>query len=171
MRPSFWQTLDHLARRLVPVGLSLLLVLLAAVPLTAPGFLRAEPMISVLCVYYWAVHRPDMMGYFGGFTLGLLEDILMGTPMGVGPLVLLAVQWVIVTQYRFFVGKPFMVTWWVLGLVALGALLVKALAVAMLSGHLAAPSALAASYAMTMLLYPVLGWLFGRAQFLLDKET
>jgi len=171
MRPSFWQTLDHLARRLVPVGLSMLLVLLAAVPLTAPDFLRADPMISVLCVYYWAVHRPDMMGYVGGFMLGLLEDILMGTPMGVSPLVLLMVQWVIVTQYRFFVGKPFMATWWVLGLVALGALLVKALAVAVLTGYLASPSALVASYVLTMLLYPPQGWLFGRAQILLDKET
>ena len=171
MRPSFWQTLDHMARRLVPVGLSLLLLLLAAVPLSAPGFLRADPMISVLCVYYWAVHRPDMMGYFGGFTLGLLEDILMGTLMGVGPLVLLMVQWVIVTQYRFFVGKPFVVTWWVLGLVAMAALLVKTLAVALLTGHVAAPGALSASYALTMLLYPLLGWLFGRAQILLDKES
>ncbi|MBB4265167.1 rod shape-determining protein MreD [Roseospira visakhapatnamensis] len=171
MRPSFWQHLDLLARRLIPVTLSLLLLLLAAVPLTAPGFLRADPMISVLCVYYWAVHRPDMMGYVGGFTLGLLEDILMGTPMGVSPLVLLVVQWVIVTQYRFFVGKPFMVTWWVLGLVALVAVLTKAMAVALLTGHLASPIALAASYALTVLLYPPLGWLFGRAQVLLDKAA
>jgi len=171
MRPTFWQTLDHLARRLVPIGLSALLLLLGAVPLTGIGGLHADPLIPVLCVYYWAVHRPDMMGYFGGFTLGLLDDILMGTPLGVGSLVLLSVQWVIVTQYRFFVGKPFMVTWWVLALVALGALLMKTLAIAVLTGHLASPLALLATYALTMLLYPILAWVFGHTQFLLNKEA
>jgi len=171
MRPTLWQHLDHLARRMIPLILSVLLLLFTAVPFAAPGFLQADPMISVLCIYYWGVHRPDLMGYVGSFTLGLLEDILMGTPLGVGPLVLLLVQWVIVTQYRFFVGKPFMVTWWVLGVVALAALLVKTLAVGVLAGSLPSLLALAAAYALTMALYPVLSWLFDRAQGLLIKEA
>ncbi|MBB4285556.1 rod shape-determining protein MreD [Roseospira goensis] len=170
MRPTLWQTLDQTARRLIPFGLSLLLLLLAIVPMTTPGFLRAGPMITLLCVYYWAVHRPDMMGYLGGFSLGLLEDILMNTPLGVSSLILMLTQMVVLTQYRFFVGRPFLITWWALALVALGAILLKALAIALLSGYVVAPGPLIASYVLTLLLYPILAWVFARTQILLTKE-
>jgi rod shape-determining protein MreD len=171
MRPTFWQTVDHTLRGLVPFGLSVLLLLLAIVPMTTPGFIRAGPMITVLCVYYWAVHRPDMMGYMAGFTLGLLEDILMSTPLGVSSLVLMLTQFVVLTQYRFFVGKPFLIRWWALALVALGAILLKTLAIAVLSGYLVAPGPLMLSYGLTILLYPPLAWLFARARVLLTKEA
>jgi len=171
MRPTLWQTLDHTARRMLPFLMSLLLLLIAIVPMTTPGFMRAGPMVLLVCVYYWAVHRPDMMGYLGGFTLGLLEDILMSTPLGVTSLVLMLTQFIVLTQYRFFVGKPFLMTWWALALVALGAILLKALAVALLSGYVVAPAPLAASYGMTLLLYPVLAWVFDRTHFLLTKES
>jgi len=171
MRPTLWQSLDYTARRLLPFALSLLLLLLAIAPMTTPGFMRAGPMVTLLCVYYWAVHRPDMMGYLGGFTLGLLEDILMNTPLGVSSLILMLTQLVVLTQYRFFVGKPFMITWWALALVALGAILLKALVVAMLSGYVVAPGTLVTSYGLTLLLYPILAWGFGRTHFLLAKDS
>jgi rod shape-determining protein MreD len=171
MRPTPWQTLDHTLRRMIPFALSVLLLLLAIVPMVAPGFSRGGPMITLLCVYYWSVHRPDMLGYLAGFSLGLLEDILMQTPLGVSSLVLMLIQLVVLTQYRFFVGKPFLVTWWALALLALGALLLKALAIALLSGYVVAPGQLAASYMLTVLLYPVLAWVFARARHLLIREA
>ncbi|MQX37159.1 rod shape-determining protein MreD [Roseospira navarrensis] len=171
MRPTLWQSLVQTVRRLVPFVLSVVLVLVAVAPMTTPGFLRAGPMIGLLCVYYWAVHRPDLMGYLGGFLLGILTDILMSTPLGVTSLVLMLTQYVVLTQYRFFVGKPFLITWWALALVALGATLLKALAVAVLTGYVVAPGALAASYGLTLLLYPILAWGFARTHFLLTKES
>ncbi|WP_299436329.1 rod shape-determining protein MreD [uncultured Rhodospira sp.] len=171
MRPTPWQSLIQTLRSLIPFGLSVVLLLIAIVPMTTPGFLRAGPMVTVLCVYYWAVHRPDMMGYLGGFSLGVLEDILMNTPLGVSSLVLMLVQAVVLTQYRFFVGKPFLITWWALALVALGAILLKALIIAVLTGHVTAPGALLASYGLTLLLYPVFAWVFAWADVLLSKEA
>ncbi|SDE55678.1 rod shape-determining protein MreD [Rhodospira trueperi] len=171
MRPTVLQTLDHGVRRLVPFTLCLILLLLAVVPMTAPGFLRSAPLVTVMCVYFWAVHRPDMMGYLGGFSLGLLEDLLMHTPLGVSSLVLMLVQFVVLTQYRFFVGKPFLIIWWALALIALGAILLKALIIAALTGHVVAPSAVFSSYGLTLLLYPPLAWVFSRAERLLIRAT
>lgn len=171
MRPSLWRTLDQTARRFVPFGLSVLLLMLAVAPMIAPGFVRGGPMITLLCVYYWAVHRPDVMGYLAGFTLGLLEDILMNTPLGVSSLVLLLTQFVVLTQYRFFVGKPFLISWWALALVALAAILLKTLAIAVLSGYVVAPGPLIVSYLLTLLLYPVFAWLFARTRLLLLREA
>jgi len=171
MRPTPWRALDQVARRLVPFALSVALLLLAIAPMTSPGFMRTGPMITLLCVYYWAVHRPDTMGYVEGFVLGLLEDVLMNTPLGVSSLLLMVTQLVVLTQYRFFVGKPFLVTWWALALVTLAAILVKTLAIALLSGTVVAPGPLLVSYGLTLMLYPVLHWLFGRTSLLLSKDA
>ncbi len=171
MRPTAMQTLVLAGRRLVPFGLSFLLLLLSVAPLISPGFSPAGPMMMLLCVYYWAVHRPDLMGYIGGFLLGLMQDILMGTPPGVSSLVLMLAQSVVMTQHRFFVGKPFLVTWWALGLVALGAILIKVLAIAVLSGYVVAPRQLVMSYVLTLAVYPFLALVFNRARVWLTGDA
>lgn len=167
MRASPWQTVGQTLRRLVPFGLSLAVLLLSALPLASPGFGRAGPMLMLLCVYYWAVRDPEAMGPVSAFVLGLLHDILMGLPLGVSSLVLMLTQGVVVTQHRFFIDKPFLVTWWALTLVALGALLIKALMVAALSGYGLAVGPLAASYTLTLVVYPILAAVFGWVRMLL----
>lgn len=156
---------------MVPFAVSFLILLLSVAPLVSPGFTRAGPMLMLLCVYYWAVHRPDLMGYVSGFVLGLLQDSLMGTPLGVSSLIFMLTQAVVMTQYRFFVGKPFLVTWWALALVALGAILLKAVAIAVLSGYVVAPGHLAVSYILTLAVYPVVALVLNRARVWLTGDA
>lgn len=171
MRPTVWQRLDSFSRHLVPLTLTLLLVILAVIPTHAPGLVRIGPMLSLISVYYWTVHRPDLMGYGTAFTVGLLEDMLSGTPLGPGALSLLLTQAIVVSQYRFFNAKPFVATWWAFGLVAAGAAAVKWLMVSAVVGVLAEPEAPFYAYLMTVAFYPVVAWALARAQIVFLRDV
>lgn len=171
MRPTLWQRMDTMARHMVPFVLTLMLILLAATPTHMPGMVRVGPMLSLIAVYYWAVYRPDLMGYGSAFTLGVFEDILTGAPLGSGALTLLIATGIVVSQYKFFNGKSFAVTWWAFALVGLLAAGAKWLAVALIYGVVADLQTVAVEYLLTLALYPALGWLLARAQIYLIKDA
>lgn len=164
MRPTFWQRVDITVRHQIPVLVTLLLLLVAVVPTHVPGLVRIGPMLTLISVYFWAVHRPDLMGYGTVFAIGLLDDLLSGTPLGVGPLTLLLVQGVVVSQYKFFYGKAFVVIWWAFVVVAAGATLVKWLSVSAIYGTALGADAALTAYLMTVAFYPPVAWLLARTQ-------
>lgn len=171
VKPTMGQRLDWVARRLVPVGLTVILLLMSVAPTRLPGFVHIAPMIVLISVYYWAITRPDSLGAGPAFLLGVMEDGLVGAPLGVSALTLLLVQAGVASQYKFFHGKPFLVSWWAFGLVAAGAGLVKWLLVSAYYGRILDPTALGFSLLVTLAVYPLFAWLFGRVQALVFREA
>ena len=171
MRPTFWQRLDTFARHQVPMVTTLLLVLVAIIPSHVPGLVRIGPMLSLIAVYYWAAHRPDLMGYGVVFAVGLLEDTISGAPLGIGSLVLLLVHAGVVHQYKFFNGKSFTVTWGAFVLVAGGASLLRWLSISAVNGAFVSPEAPFYAYLMTVAMYPVIGWLLVRLHIALLRDV
>lgn len=171
MRPTLWQRMDMMARHMVPFALTLMLILMAATPTHVPGMVRVGPMLSLIAVYYWCVYRPDLFRYGSAFLLGLFEDILTGAPLGSGALMLLVAAGIVVGQYKFFHGKPFVVSWWAFAIVALAAAGTKWLAVSVVFGAGVDLQTVAMEYLLTVVLYPVIGWLLARAQLLLIRDA
>lgn len=164
MRPLFLQRLDSWARASAPLVLTLAVVILKVVPLRLPEFAVIAPDLVLMAVFYWTVHRPDLLRAWGAFIVGLLDDILTGTPLGVSSLVLLLVHWTIITQHRLFRSLSFGLLWLAFAVVAAGA---KALivALALIIGHgLIDPTIVLAQYAFTVAVYPLVSLLMGRAQ-------
>lgn len=170
-RPTLWQRLDWLARKLVPGGLTLILLLMSVSPSRLPGFVHVAPMVALISVYYWAVTRPGAMGYGTAFLLGLVEDCLTGAPLGVGALTLLVVQAAVASQVRYFLGKPFPVGWWAFLLMALGAAFVKWLAVSAFHAQFVDGTALMFSVLLTVTMFPAFAWLFGRVSHIVFRES
>jgi rod shape-determining protein MreD len=171
MRPTLWQRMDVMARHMVPFALVLMLVLIAATPTHVPGMVRVGPMLSLIGVYYWSVYRPDLFRYGSAFVLGVFEDILTGAPLGSGALMLVIASALVVGQYKFFNGKPFVVTWWAFAIVALAATGMRWLAVSVLYGDIVDLQTVGVEYLLTVALYPVVGWLMARAQMLFIKDA
>ena len=90
--------------------------------------------------------------------------MIAGTPLGLTSLVLITVQAVAVSQRRFFHGKTFLVEWWGFMLVAPVAALASWVLASLYFGTLVAPRPLGFQLLLTITLYPVLAWLFARAQ-------
>ena len=171
MKPSVWVRMDTWVRHLVPFGVTMALLLLTAIPTHLPGLSGIVPMLPLMGVYYWAIYRPDLLPAWVAFVIGLLYDIICGTPLGVNALVLLVVQGVAAGQRRFFLGKSFLVAWWAFGLLAAGAAGATCLLVTALYGRALDASPLLFEYLLTMGLFPLLTWFLARTQMAFLKEA
>lgn len=171
MQPTFWQRMNGASRHQLPLFLTLILMLVSVVPTRLPDFMSISPMLTVISVYYWAVYRPDLMGYGTVFVVGVLEDLLAATPLGAGPVSLLVTQGLVMSQAKFFRGKSFAVTWWAFLLVAAPAAVAKWLVVALVQVSLPSGGAVLATYGMTIAFYPLVAWILARFQLAVLREV
>ncbi len=164
MRQTLWQRLDLVARSMTPFGLTLVLVLIGVLPLHIPGYARVAPMFALMAIYHWAIYRPELMPAVAVFLIGLLQDILMGLPLGVNALVFLTVYGTVLSQRRFLFGKSFAIVWLAFFLVAAGAALETWALVSAFNAAFVGPRAVIFEYLVTVGCFPLIGWTFSRWQ-------
>lgn len=165
MQMTFLQTVDLAARKALPAALTLVLMLFALTPTYVPGLAPVMPMFALMAIYFWALHRPELLGYGAAFLFGLLEDLLTGLPLGASALVFLATQWIVMRQEKFFHAKPFVVTWFAFVFFALGAAVVRWLAVGLLSSTgFISIGPMIACVLISVAVYPLVAWLLAKAQ-------
>ena len=156
MSGSSWSSFDNVARNSTPSLLLLFLAVLGQLPFSLPGDSAVTPFFVLMAVFYWGLHRPDLVPAVVVFLVGLLQDALEGEPFGVNAFVLIAVYWFVSSQQRHFGDRSFVVLWLVFALVALVAEALRWLLVSVLTTTLIAPWSVTFEYLMTVALYPVL---------------
>lgn len=146
---------------LVPTGTALLAVVLDGLPLPGAGP-ASLPSLATLCVvYFWSVHRPDLLTPIAAFLIGVAYDGLAGLPLGSTSLVLLLVRHVIVRQQRFFVARPFPVIWCCFVLLASAAVVLQWLLACLWWTRLFALPPPGFELLLTIGLYPPVSWALG----------
>ncbi len=163
--------MDTWVRQFIPFGVTLVLLILTAIPTRVPGFAGIAPMLPMMGVYYWAVYRPDLLPAWAAFLIGLFYDIIAGTPLGVNALVLVLVQGVAASQRRFFLAKSFMVAWWSFAMLTSGAVGLAWLLMAILRGQAVDPAPVLFEYLVTIGLFPLLTWALARTQLAFLKDV
>ncbi|MEM7223934.1 MAG: rod shape-determining protein MreD [Pseudomonadota bacterium] len=164
MRPAALHRLDWLARSASPVAISLLLVILGMVPLQIPDVTPVIPAWALIAVYYWSVHRPDLMPIWAVFIIGLVQDLLGGGYPGVGILALLLVHQFVASQRRTFARASFQLLWLIFALIAAAAVALMWLLNCLLQQQLLEVDPALFQYLTTLAVYPCLAWLFAQAQ-------
>ena len=160
MRVVTWMERSELQlRSLTHFTITLLLVLASAVPWHIPMFSPVTPAFAAMAIYYWSIYRPDKLPYVATFSLGLLHDLLTGTPLGLSALIYLLGQGVLNSQRTFFHGKPFLVVWWGFSLVMPGMALVSWVIASLYFNTLLPPMPFVVQVVLTVLLYPLFGLL------------
>lgn len=162
MRSGLWHRFEGAVRGLLPFILTMALVMLSVVPLRIPDFAPVTPSLTVIAVYYWSIHRPDLLPLAAVFGIGLFQDALSGTPLGMTSLVLILVQTIVVTQRRFFHGKSFLVEWCGFMLVAPVVALAGWLLASIYYTSLVAIEPLGFQLLLSLALYPCLALVFSR---------
>jgi len=158
------QRIDRSARQLAPFLSSVILVMFSALPVYLPGYGQVAVDVGLMTVFYWAIYRPDLFPVIAAFVLGLWQDILVGSPIGLHALILLLANWAIVSQRTFFQGKSFAVIWWCFSLVALASALVSWILVCGLNMTFVSPMAVLFQAALTVGIFPFMAWFLARAQ-------
>jgi rod shape-determining protein MreD len=159
---SIWRQLDVGLRSLTPGLITLVLALLPAVPIRLPGDWSTMPALTLMAVYYWTIYRPDLLPPPAIFSIGVIEDLATGAPLGATALVLLGSYALVLNQRRLFLGKPFAVTWAGFLLVAGLAAFVTWATASLLAFNLLHVSEPLLRFTATAVLFPLLVWFFIR---------
>jgi rod shape-determining protein MreD len=107
----------------VPTTMTIVLTLLAVVPLHIPGYAAVVPAFTLMGVFHWTVYRPDLLPPTIIFLIGLFLDLVTGAHFpGISPFVLLIGRAIVENHRKFFVGKPFPFVWCGFALVAAGSI-------------------------------------------------
>lgn len=160
MKTSLWLRLDIAARRLAPLLLTLVLIVLSQVPMQLPATMPIAPAFAAISVYFWALHQPDVLPAPVVFAVGLFEDILGGLPIGLNAFILLIVYGLVVSQRRYFFGKSFGVLWWGFAMVAILVGALEWAVMSILSGQVLAILPVAVEQLTTAALYPIVAYVF-----------
>jgi len=156
--------LDRALKLGLPLGLTFLIVLLSVVPLPVPEYAVLAPSFALMSVYYWTVHRPDLFPAWGAFAVGLFDDVLSGSPLGVNAFVLLLAHFAIVAQHKVFRGKAFWLVWAAFAFIAFGAQILTLFIGLLLKGAFPDFMIALTQLGLTIALYPAATALLGRVQ-------
>ena len=85
--------------------------MISVLPVKFPGYAAFTPVFILMAAYHWTIYRPDLLPPLALFAIGLAEDLLAGSPIGVNALMLLLVRGAVLGQRRFFVNRTFPFVW------------------------------------------------------------
>ena len=164
VKPGLWKRIDVIAGKATPFAVTFLLVLINTVPTGLPGWSQINPVLPLIAVYHWSVHRPDLLGGTLVLVIGLIHDVLNGLPLGLHALVFLTVHGIVVFKRRYLVGKSFPLQWTGFVIAALGAAALSWILGSIHAFHLIGPDPLVYQYLVTIGLYPAVAWFLIRWQ-------
>lgn len=164
MKQSLNARLEQLARLSVPMALSLLLLLLSALPYPLPYFAMLCPAVPIIAVYYWALHAPEALPIWAAFLLGLAADVLAAGPLGLTAFVLVAAHGLTTSQRRALRGNAAPVLWVGFIVVAVVAALLHWAGASLMASRPLSPLPQLLQLVVTVLAYPFGAALFATAR-------
>lgn len=120
--PSLPRVHSGLARML-PIATTVLAGVMTILPLRVPGYAELTPAFMLMAVYHWTIYRPDLLAPIGLFAVGLAQDLVAGTAIGAGALVLLLARAAVLRCRRYFISRTFPIVWGGFALLAGAAML------------------------------------------------
>ncbi|MDC1050438.1 rod shape-determining protein MreD [bacterium] len=159
-RNSSWYWPDYIARHATPTLIATVLVILTQAPLLLPGIAPVTLGLSLIAVHYWALHQPEMLPAVAIFFVGLLQDMLVGTPIGLSAFSLLCAYGIIVSQRRFFQGKSFLLIWCGFSMTAILVGVLRWVLVSIIEGRMVLFGPTMIEFLLTATLYPLFGYVF-----------
>ncbi len=153
-----------LINRLTPTLTAFTCVIASVVPSHLPTFITVTPAFALMAVYYWTLHRPDLLPFAAVFLIGLLADLLEGAPLGVSPLILLLAYGLVLSQREYLLMRGFTVIWVGFLVVASAAATLQWGVVSLFYGILVDVRAFLFQGVLTVAVYPVVSYLLTRVQ-------
>lgn len=153
-----------LINRLMPTLTAIGCVLAAVVPSHLPTFITVTPAFALMAVYFWTLHRPDLLPFPAVFVIGLLADLLEGAPLGVSPLTLLLAYALVLSQREFLLVRGFAMIWLGFLAVAAAASALQWAVASLFYGMLVDVRAFLFQGVLTVAVYPVVSYLLASVQ-------
>ena len=142
---------------------------LAPLPSAAPTAIA--PLLSLAVIFFWTVHRPDLLDPGVVLLAALLLDAAAGLPLGLTALALFSTRLILLAPPRFLVGRSFMVIWAWFSLVVSLLLTIRWLLASVFFQHLFAFHPVLFEIVLTIAAYPPVSLVLAMVQASLPKMT
>ncbi|HMR32253.1 MAG TPA: rod shape-determining protein MreD [Geminicoccaceae bacterium] len=162
IQDSLVGSLGTALRRSTPFLTAVAAVLVDLLPLPDAAPLALAPFTTVAVVFFWSVHRPDLMTPLAAVAAGLLFDALAGLPLGLTGLALLFTRALGATPDPILHDRPPLLVWGSFVLVAAGAVLLRWIVASLWSMQLFELRPVLFELGLTVAVYPLVAALLGR---------
>jgi rod shape-determining protein MreD len=152
------------AARMLPVATTLLAAVVSVLPVQIPGYAALTPVFTLMAAYHWTIYRPDLLPPVALFAIGLTEDLLAGSPIGVNALLLLLTRVAVLGYRRYFINRNFPFVWTGFTLLAAAAMLGLWALHCMLDLSVLDFRNAVVRAALTVAMFPLASFMLGRAQ-------
>jgi len=68
---------------LLPLFITLILSIVSILPIMPSGTEEIAPLLGVISLSFWVVNRPDIMGWLSVIIIGIFNDVLYGSLLGI----------------------------------------------------------------------------------------
>jgi rod shape-determining protein MreD len=102
---------NNSAARLLPVATTLLAAVISVLPVQIPGYAALTPVFTLMAAYHWTIYRPDLLPPMALFAIGIAEDLLAGSPVGINAILLLLTRVAVLGYRKYFVNRNFPFVW------------------------------------------------------------
>src|SRR5579862_8112505 len=155
---------NNSAARMLPVATTVFAAVISVLPVKIPGYAALTPMFILMAVYHWTIYRPDLLPPLALFAIGLAEDLLAGSPIGVNALLLLLTRSAVLGYRRYFINRTFPFVWTGFTLLTILAMLALWALHCLLDLSLLDFRNTVIRAALTIAIFPLASFLLGRAQ-------
>ncbi|MBI1363122.1 MAG: rod shape-determining protein MreD [Proteobacteria bacterium] len=102
-------------RGALPVALLVGVVVLTQISFDMTAVQQGMPLLAGAFIFYWGLYRPDLVPHAVCLLVGLLQDILSGTPLGIHALGFILLRQMAAGQQQFLHGRAFHLVWFFFG--------------------------------------------------------
>ena len=81
---SIYSRFISVVKFLTPLVICILFCIITIMPIMPLGYESITPLLGVVSMAFWIVHRPDIMSWLFVILIGFFCDILYGSLLGVG---------------------------------------------------------------------------------------
>ena len=127
-------------------------------------FNNIRPAVTLVCAYFWMIHRPDIFNLLSVYFLGLVDDIISNVPFGTNIFTLLVLYLLISNLSRFLSGKPFIITWYGFAIISLVVFFTKWLILSIYYAQFLPFSIVSFSFMFTVAAYPFISLILAFVQ-------
>ncbi len=155
---------DEAVRQTIPFAITMTLLLATTLPSPVPFLDDIGPAWVLIAIFHWSVRRPDHMPLTAVFVLGILQDLLLGYPVGPSALVYVLIRANAAHLAEWAGGRGMARMWWMFCVTAVIACTVHWLLVVILMMQWIPPVPALLQLMMTVAIYPVVGWVLSQLQ-------
>jgi rod shape-determining protein MreD len=153
-----WRILKWFGGRL-PFLLAIIASIAGVIPLLLPGGLEVTPLFPLMVIFFWGLHRGDLMTPAPIFLTGLFYDLLSGAPPGLWALTFLICHAVALTLRDMF-GRVLYSSWMIFAITCCTAETVAWFLVSLYNWSIFHPLPFVVQALVTIGLYPFFGFAF-----------